>query len=311
MAGSDTNLIKPIRQKIPTMTESEEILWIGSPTSRSMFGRYMLGGAILAAYLIFWWANVVDRPTGEGQLAFLVKSTHLFADLTGVVGLFATLLIVAKFIHFQNGPMSGKWTLMWTVISASAPIFWAGVETGFDVAGIIKSEASTTPAFSEGHYLLLGAFFSFTMISMSAIYQRSFTYAITNKRIHLIKKFMYVDASSQSIGYDRIENLIVDTTVLGRLLRFGTIQILTASGLNVGSETTSASAGIAGDPSISDSGDKSKKLLSRIGLIISFRRSRPKAINTPESCIYGIHSPESIHQLINQASDEFKQNSGE
>ena len=48
MAGSDTNLIKPIRQKIPTMTESEEILWIGSPTSRSMFGRYMLGGAILS-----------------------------------------------------------------------------------------------------------------------------------------------------------------------------------------------------------------------------------------------------------------------
>ena len=71
MAGSDTNFIKPIRQKIPTMTESEEILWIGGPTSRSMFGRYMLGGSILATYLIFWWANVVDRPTGEGQLAFL------------------------------------------------------------------------------------------------------------------------------------------------------------------------------------------------------------------------------------------------
>ncbi len=311
MAGSDTNFIKPIRQKIPTMTESEEILWIGGPTSRSMFGRYMLGGSILATYLIFWWANVVDRPTGEGQLAFIVKSTHLFADLTGVVGLFATLLILAKFIHFQNGPMSGKWTLMWTVLSASAPIFWTGVETGFDVAGIINSEASTTPAFSEGHYLLLGAFFSFTMISISAIYQRSFTYAITNKRIHLIKKFMYVDASSQSIGYDRIENLIVDTTVVGRLLRFGTIQILTASGLNVGSESASASAGIAGDPSMSDSGDNSKKLLSRIGLVISFKRSRPKAINTPESCIYGIHSPENIHQLINQASDEFKQNSGE
>jgi len=157
----------------------------------------------------------------------------------------------------------------------------------------------------------LGAFFSFTMISISAIYQRSFTYAITNKRIHLIKKFMYVDASSQSIGYDRIENLIVDTTVVGRLLRFGTIQILTASGLNVGSESASASAGIAGDPSMSDSGDNGKKLLSRIGLVISFKRSRPKAINTPESCIYGIHSPENIHQLINQASDEFKQNSGE
>ena len=200
MAGPDTNLIKPIRQKIPTMTESEEILWIGSPTSRSMFR--VCSEEQCLAYLIFWWANVVDRPTG-GQLAFLVKSTHLFADLTGVVGLFATLLIVAKFIHFQNGPMSGKWTLMWTVISASAR--FSGQE--LKRASTLLESLTQRPRplrIQRGALFAVKGFFLIQMISLSAIYQRSFTYAITNKRIHLIKKFMYVDASSQSIGYDRM-----------------------------------------------------------------------------------------------------------
>ena len=307
MAGSDSTLVKPIRQKIPTMTESEEILWMGGPTSRSMFGRYLLSGVILATYLVFWWANVVDRPTGDGQVAFILKSSHIAADLTGVVGIFVTLLVVAKIVHFQNGPLSGKWTISWTLLSASAPILWTGIETGFSIAGIFSSDTSPIPAFSEGHYLLLGVIFSSSMLIISVIYQRSFTYAITDKRIHLIKKFLYVDASSQSIAYDRIENLIVDTTVIGRILRFGTIQILTASGLNVGSESTSGSIGVVTDPSPQDNGSGGNKILSRVGLLISYKRSRPRTVNTPESCIYGVHSPESIHQLINQASDAFKQ----
>ena len=87
--------IKPIRQKIPTMTDEEEILWIGSPTSRSMYGRYILSLSILGVYLIFWWANVIDRPSGEGQLAFILKSVHLAADLSGVFGIFLSLTTVS------------------------------------------------------------------------------------------------------------------------------------------------------------------------------------------------------------------------
>ena len=64
---------------------------------------------------------------------------------------------------------------------------------------------------------------------------------------------MYFDANSQSIGYDRIENLIVETSITSRLLRFGTIQILTASGLNIASDSTSVTAGVSGDTPNDDS----------------------------------------------------------
>ena len=45
---------------------------------------------------------------------------------------------------------------------------------------------------------------------------------------------------------------------------------------------------------------------SQIGLFLSFKRTRPKAVNEPESCIYGVHAPEKIHLLINQTSDAFR-----
>jgi len=299
--------IKPIRQKIPTMTDEEEILWIGSPTSRSMYGRYILSLSILGVYLIFWWANVIDRPSGEGQLAFILKSVHLAADLSGVFGLFLSLTIVAKTIHFHNGPTSGKWTILWIMLAASLPMIWTGLTFGLDVAGIFNSEETTLPEFTPGYYFLLAFIMSGVIFALSIFYQRSFTYAITDKRIHLIKQFLYVDASSQSINYDRIENLIVDTTIMSRLLRYGSIQILTASGLNIGSDSTSISAGVTGDAIPSETKSGIGSLTSKLGLLISFKRNRPKAINTPETCIYGIHSPERIHLLINHASDKFRE----
>ena len=110
-----------IRKRIPTLTVSEKILWMGHPTARSMYGRYILGGMILGLYLFFWWANISERPQGEGQLAFLMKTLHLGADLSGVFGLMLATLILAKIVHFSNGPTSGRWTITWVVFAAVSP----------------------------------------------------------------------------------------------------------------------------------------------------------------------------------------------
>ena len=295
-----------IRKRIPTLTDSEKILWMGHPTARSMYGRYILGGMILGLYLFFWWAIISERPQGEGQLAFLMKTLHLGADLSGVFGLMLATLILAKIVHFSNGPTSGRWTITWVVFAAVVPALWVSFEIGINVAGLFGDGESLMPNWSNCYYFLLGPVFAGLLIVFTMIYQRAFTYAITDRRIHLIKRFMYFDANSQSIGYDRIENLIVETSITSRLLRFGTIQIVTASGLNIASDSTSVTAGVSGDTPNDDSPGGISRLFSGIGLFLSYKRTRPKAVNEPESCIYGIHAPEKIHLLINQTSDAFR-----
>ena len=90
------------RNRIPTLTDSEQILWMGRPTARSMYGRYVLGALMGGLYLFFWWANISERPQGEGQMAFVIKTLHLGADLSGVFGLMLVMLILAKIIHFSK-----------------------------------------------------------------------------------------------------------------------------------------------------------------------------------------------------------------
>lgn len=304
-AGDQLNS-EATRNRIPTLTDSEQILWMGHPTARSMYGRYVLGGLMGGLYLFFWWANISERPQGEGQMAFVIKTLHLGADLSGVFGLMLVMLILAKIIHFSNGPTSGKWTIMWVVFAALVPALWVSLEIGMNVVGLFGDGDFPLPSWSNGYYFLLSPMFAGVLIAFTAVYQRAFTYAITDRRIHLIKRFMYFDANSQSIGYDRIENLIVETSITSRLLRFGTIQILTASGLNIASDSTSVAAGVSNDTSNDESTGGARKLFSGIGLFLSFKRTRPKAVNEPESCIYGIHAPEKIHLLINQTSDAFR-----
>ena len=294
------------RKKIPTLTDSEKILWMGHPTARSMYGRYLLGGMIAGLYLFFWWANISERPQGEGQMAFVIKTLHLGADLSGVFGLMLIMLILAKIIHFSNGPTSGKWTILWVIFAAVAPALWVSFEVILNVAGLFGDGEFPLPSWSNGLYFFLAPMFAGTLIVFTVIYQRAFTYAITDRRIHMIKQFMYFDANSQSIGYDRIENLIVETSITSRLLRFGTIQILTASGLNVASDSTSVAAGVSSETPNDQPSGGIRKLFSGISLFLSFKRTRPKAVNEPESCIYGIHAPEKIHLLINQTSDAFR-----
>ena len=125
----------------------------------------------------------------------------------------------AKIIHFSNGPTSGKWTITWVVFAALVPALWVSLEIGMDIVGLFGDGDFPLPSWSNGYYFLLSPMFAGVLIAFTAVYQRAFTYAITDRRIHLIKRFMYFDANSQSIGYDRIENLIVETSITSRLLR--------------------------------------------------------------------------------------------
>ena len=81
-------------------------------------------------------------------------------------------------------------------------LLWVSMEVGINVAGFFGDGDFPLPSWGNGYYLLLGPMFAAVLIAFAAIYQRAFTYAITDRRIHLIKRFMYFDANSQSIGYD-------------------------------------------------------------------------------------------------------------
>ena len=90
----------------------------------------------------------------DGQVAFIVKSSHIAADLYRGRRDICDLVGGCQDRPLPNGSLSGKWTISWTLLSASAPILWTGIETGFSIAGIFSSDTSPIPAFSEGHYLL-------------------------------------------------------------------------------------------------------------------------------------------------------------
>ena len=292
---------RSVRVAFPEMTDSETPIWAGSPSFFSMAGHYFLATLILVIHLMFFWAAEGPDVEGEGQANFAIGIFKWILDVSGVLGFVVVLFAVAKINHYLNFSTSSRWTTTWLLLNGAIPLLMVVADLSGKVLGNFMEEIPDSPQWFQIYYLILGIFSSASMAALTVMYQRAFRYAITDRRIHIRKDFLYFDTSAHGISFDNIENLKVDPSIIGKVFGFGNVHMVTASGIGLREDESGIGAGLAAN---TDSTSEGGKRLTRAAFgWISAQRQRTTVDQDPEDCLYGIRNPMGIYRLINELVD--------
>ncbi len=291
------------RVAFPEITDSETPVWTSGPSMLSMADKYILALVVLLVHVAFFVGEWKDAPDGEGQANFIFSLAIWLVDTTGILGFVITMLVLTKMNHYANFSTSGSWTTTWMLGSTMLPFTWKLMGMLERVGGLVGSEfVSPLPAWNYAWFLPLGIASFVMMIFFTMLYQRSFQYAITDKRIHIRKKFLYFDTSVHGISFQKVENLKADPTILGRILGFGNVHIITGSG--VGLQVESLGMSIGGTADIKEAPKGAMRVLSMFFGLITKKRNRTVMATDPADCLYGIRNPMQVYRLINELIDK-------
>ena len=290
------------RNDFPEITESETPIWRGGPATASMADKYMLALAVLLVHVVFFLGEMLDSPDGEGQANFLLSVVMWLIDTTGVLGFVICMLLLTKINHYANFSTSGSWTTTWLLVTCSIPLFWKLMDVFEWIGGFVGSGfTNPLPMWNFSWFAPLGIFSFLVMVAFTILYQRSFQYAITDKRIHIRQSFLYFETSAHGISYQKVENLKADPTIIGRLLGYGDIHVVTGSG--VGLQVESLGINVVATPEIREQSKGKRRLLSFLLGWITIQRNRVVEATDPADCLYGIRHPMDVYRLINELID--------
>ena len=293
-----------VRDAFPEITDSETPVWTSGPSMLSMADKYILALAVLLIHLAFFVGEWKDAPEGEGQANFLYSLAVWLVDTTGVLGFVVTMLVLTKVNHFANFSTSGRWTTTWLLASTMVPFSWALMDFLEWTGGLVGTEfSSPLPEWNYAWFLFLGVASFTLMVLFTLLYQRSFQYAITDKRIHIRKKFLYFDTSVHGISFHKVENLKADPTILGRIFGFGNVHIVTGSGVGLQVDSIGTSIG-AGATDVKEAPKGVMRLISLLFGMITKQRNRTVMATDPADCLYGIRKPMGVYRLINELIDK-------
>ena len=297
---ADSNKIK---EDFVEITDSEEPIWVGRPTFFSMIDRYLLIILVFSIHILFYWSARGDDIEGDGRMNFILGLIKIILDFSGAMGFVIVMLILTKINHYLNFSTSGRWTTIWLILNSLTPILLVMADWLGKVLGLFIDNVPNTPEWSESYYLFLGAISSGFATVITIFFQKAFSYAITDKRIHIRKKFLYFDTSIHGISFSDIENLKAEPSIVGRLLGFGNVFLVTASGIGLESKSIQFGASVSqGANGINDAAKDSSRISSIFGWI-SLQRRRNDPLKDPEACLFGINDPMEIYQLINEIMD--------
>ena len=291
-----------VRTVFPEMTDSETPVWVGSPCFFSMAGHYVLAMAVLGIHLLFFWASEGGEIVeGEG-LVSAIGGLKWALDVTGVLGFVVVLFSVAKINHYLNFSTSSRWITAWLILNGTIPLLIVLADISGKVLATYTDGFIDVPEWLQTYYLALGVVSSGSMTMLTVLYQRAFRYAITDRRIHIRKQFLYFDTSAHGISFSNIENLKVDPSIIGRFLGFGNLHVVTASGIGLREDEIGVGAGLVADVD-SMLPDRRRGLVRSAFGWVSAQRQRTTVDQNPEDCIYGVRDPLLLYRLINELID--------
>lgn len=108
---------------------------------------------------------------------------------------------------------------VWAIVAAVYLLFFAPISISFNVYGNISvREAISFCFFAASIYLFLSAY----------LYYLTSEYGVTNKRVLI--KTGWISRASLEIMLDKVEGVLVDQTIPGRLFNYGSITIIGTGG---------------------------------------------------------------------------------
>jgi hypothetical protein len=284
------------------LLKDEKILRTIKPHYLAFWDMFLIWAWIIALSIVFLsfgeeFAKFMDNPlmyvTGfitawsSPRDSMLLNNIPAFSDTLG--GVHAFISPINDFMR-SYAPV-GLWV---SAIFASAMVVsvlkiewkWIAIMMGVGVLSMLLTYLLELPA--EGSYYL-GMLFSVLGIIGVELYRRAHTFYITDKRI--VTEVEFTAHKRNELSYDKINNLILDQGLLGRVFDFGTLIPVTASGLGMGTDFSAVTVG-AGGP------------IPGAGIMAGGAVTGGRMVQTPRVRsmygIFGVSEPEKVQEIVSE-----------
>ena len=279
------------RKKFSLANIDEIPMWMGSPTFLSYTPRYMLAAIIFFTHFIFY--RVADTVFAEGKdglgYTFLRIIDQLF-DLIDIFAFIFVMLFIARINHFLNISTSNLRTTFFLIIIGLIPSFWYMANIIDWLLVVLGKEALNVPEWFDEWFLALGIINSLIFLFYTVISQFSYSYLITDKKIHIRKKILYFYNSITVITLDELVNLKTQVSFMGKIIGYGNILPIIEEDLEIKPKVRIERGGF-------------QKVIHIIKLFFFYKRAKKELSMTPSDCLFGVKKPMAVYELASELMD--------
>ncbi len=306
---ADTNAT--LEKKFRTIT-GEEILRHTRPSFMAFFGFYILAVIMMGVHWLFFNDNLASLLTNDDSSGL---TSFLFGLLANDLTFMGVMLTLTWFNRMLNASTSNRWLTVWMLLASIAPLLvvldnWLTGLLG-DSYPSIGGNGGLLP---EYNYLIAGAIFSGLLLVLTALYQRSFHYAVTSDAVIFDHRFLLV-RGHRRILFEKISEVLVERSMLGTMLGFATISLMTDSGIGLAQETRGVGAASSSPDIVQPNDDDTnaekagKNVLRRVLGLITYQRTVTTVSPDPKLCFYNIRGWQDTKQLLNELHKKHSQSS--
>ncbi len=288
------------------LLEGEKLLVSLHPHYLSFYDMYLIWAWVILLSCVFFifgdqLVEIMGNPMGfivgfayeatSGSENILIQKLGLLHEGMGAIN---TLISPVNTFMVKYSP-TGLWLSIILISSMAISVFkiefkWIAALTGICIVSILVGVAFDL---SPQSIYAIGIMLSIIGAGFVEIYRLAHTFYLTDRRI--ITQVKLIGQRQNELSYAKINNLVLEQGMIGRLFDFGTVIPITASGLGMGSDFAAMTIGAG---SSSEDG-------STVAAAITGGRS----VQTPRVrsmfAIFGVKDPKKIQKIVSKNLHEF------
>jgi len=200
------------------------------------------------------------------------------------------MLFVARINHFLNISTSNLRTTFFLIFIGLIPSFWYMANIIDWLLVVLGKEALNIPEWFDEWFLALGIINSLIFLFYTVISQFSYSYLITDKKIHIRKKILYFYNSITVITLDELVNLKTQVSFMGKIIGYGNILPIIEEDLEIKPKVRIERGGF-------------QKVIHIIKLFFFYKRAKKELSMTPSDCLFGVKKPMAVYELASELMD--------
>jgi hypothetical protein len=219
------------------------------------------------------------------------------------IGLFESVgfiksLIFGQFLSFMSYDeyvLAVLWLVPISLFSTAFSVLriewkWMPIMMGAGIASILIAVLLDLPGVSVYYISLV-----FCLIGCVGVdlFRKAHRFYITNYRI--ITELKFIGLNQNTLSYDKINNLVVEQSLVGRIFNFGTVIPITASGLGMGEDSASVTIG----------GAMGAGKRGFVGGAITGGRSVEVPRTRSQYALFGVGNPQRVYNTVSKFMHEY------
>lgn len=280
-----------VKKKFPLISEDETPIWMGTPSFLSFTPRYLLAFFVFLIHFSFYLVAITDAAQGEeGYLSFIIRFLDILFDAVDVFAFVFVMLIFARLNFYLNVSTSTPQTTIYLLLIGLIPSIWFVINIIDWILYLVGQETLSIPEWLDTWFLVLGIVNGLILFISSLISQQSFSYLMTDQKLHFRKRNFIFYKSYNTIDFDELENIKTNQTILGKIFRFGDILPIMVHAPEIDSQTSTERS-------------LPQKFFQIIKLLMFHKRQRKTILSPPSKCFFGIKSHMNLYELANELID--------